>query len=107
MVRDQPAHSLADWQYLALVTRESTVAVYWVMTVLFLAMVFLAIAFLHWTHELERAAAKTAAERDIALRRQAEAEAARADLELLNQELAIRMVGKPAVPAGGERPATR
>lgn len=107
-LRISQPNSLADWQHLALVTRESTIAVYWVMTVLFLAMVFLGYRFfLHWTHELERAAAKTAAERDIALRRQAEAEAARADMELLNQELAIRMVEVESLQFQLQEQATR
>lgn len=101
-------NSLADWQHLALVTRESTIAVYWVMTVLFLAMVFLGYRFfLHWTHELERAAAKTLAERDLALRRQAETELARAELERLNQELAVRMVEVESLQFQLQEQATR
>ncbi|WP_028456438.1 GGDEF domain-containing protein [Chitinilyticum litopenaei] len=81
------------WRQLAVVTHDATVAVYWILTVLFLAMVFLGYRFfLHWTGQLEDAAERLAQERDMAMRRQQEAEEARAELERVNQELAVRMV---------------
>ncbi|MBE9609247.1 GGDEF domain-containing protein [Chitinilyticum piscinae] len=86
-------NSVLEWQNSAQQLRDSTIAVYWVLTVLFLAMVFLGYQFFsHWTGELERVAQSLARERDLAELRHQETELARERLEQANQQLAIRMV---------------
>lgn len=67
------------------VVNEYTLAVYWILTVLTLAVLFLGHHFFqHWTDALERARERTAIERDLAVSRHQEAEQAR-------QELAARI----------------
>jgi len=72
-------------QRLLQVVNEYTLAVYWIITVLTLAVLFLGHHFFqHWTGALERARERTAVERDLAVQRHQEAELAR-------QELAARI----------------
>ncbi|WP_386092315.1 sensor domain-containing diguanylate cyclase [Vogesella facilis] len=84
--------SSGAWQQRALLYRDSAMSVYWVLSVLLLALVFLGYRFfMQRTLQLRLAAERVAYERDLALRRQGEAEVARNALHQLNLELAVRM----------------
>ncbi len=84
--------SSGAWQQRAMLYRDSALSVYWVMSVLLFALVFLGYRFFHQrTLQLKLAADRVAYERDLALRRQGEAEVARNALHQLNLELAARM----------------
>ena len=87
-----PGNSAQQWQQRAMLYRDSAMSVYWVMSVLLFAMVFLGYRFFtQRTLQLRQAAERVAYERDLALRRQGEAEVARNALHQLNQELAARI----------------
>ena len=84
--------SSGAWQQRAMLYRDSTLSVYWVMSVLLFALLFLGYRFFRQrTLQLKLAAERVAYERDLALRRQGEAEVARNALHQLNLELAARM----------------
>lgn len=88
-VMAMPGAGEQQWQQRALLYRDSARSVYWVMSVLLLAMVFLGYRFLtQRTQQLSQAADRLADQRDLALSRQQEAEAARNALHRLNEELA-------------------
>lgn len=91
-VMAMPGAAEQQWQQRALLYRDSARSVYWVMSVLLFAMVFLGYRFLtQRTRQLHQAAARLAQQRDLALRRQQEAETARNALHQLNVELAARI----------------
>ncbi|SCK23036.1 diguanylate cyclase [Vogesella sp. LIG4] len=84
--------SSGAWQQRAMLYRDSAMAVYWVLSVLLFAVVFLGYRlFRQRTLQLKLAAERVAYERDLALRRQSESEVARQALHQLNLELAARM----------------
>lgn len=92
-VMAMPGAADQQWQQRALLYRDSARSVYWVMSVLLFAMVFLGYRFLtQRTRQLRQSATRLAQQRDLALRRQQEAETARNELHQLNMELAARIL---------------
>lgn len=84
--------NLQDWQRKAALYRESAVAVYWVLSVLMLSLVFLGYRFYQQrTAMLHQAALRIGFERDLALLRQQETEVARLQATALNAELEQRL----------------
>lgn len=91
-VAAQVGDSAQAWQQRAMLYRDSAMAVYWVLSVLMLALVFLGYRFFRQrTLQLQQAAQSVAFERDWALQRQQEAESAHQALQTLNRELAVHM----------------
>jgi len=107
-VMAMPGAGEQQWQQRALLYRDSARSVYWVMSVLLLAMVFLGYRFLtQRTQQLSQAADRLADQRDLALSRQQEAEAARNALHRLNEELAGRVREVEGLQAQLREQATR
>ena len=82
--------SADDARRLLQLVNEYTLAVYWIITVLTLAVLFLGHHFFtHWTGALERARERTAVERDLAVQRHHEAELARQELAARIEEIQL------------------
>lgn len=100
--------SSGAWQMRAMLYRDSAMSVYWVLSVLLFALVFLGYRFFTLrTKQLRQAAERVVFERDLALRRQGEAEVARNALHQLNLELAARMSEVEQLQAQLREQATR